>query len=507
MSVRAAERHAPDAGLDRKTLVTAGVVILGVVMSILDTTIVNVALDTLSRELRAPIGTIQWVATGYLLSLAIVIPLAGWLSERFGSKRVWMVSVALFGAGSALCGVASSAGMLIFFRILQGAGGGLIMPVSMTVLAQAAGPQRIGRIMSVLGVPMLLGPVMGPVIGGLLVDSVSWRWIFYVNIPIALVALVLARRLLEGDAGRADAGRFDWTGFALLSPGLAGLVFGLSEIESHGGFGTPSALAPLVAGALLVALFVPHALRSARPLIDVSLFRNAEFGAAAATILLLGAALFGSIFVVALYFQVAQGQSALETGLLMAPQGLGAALAMPFTGRLTDRLGGGRLVWAGCLLMAVATVPLAWVSSATPQALVAVLLFVRGLGLGGAIMPAMAAAYAPLQSAQVPRATAALNALQRVGGSLGTAALAVVLARQVRSTFAGGGAGSSVLGQVPADVRARLDGPLAAAFGHTFAWAVGMAALAVLPAVVLALAGRSARRESARAVPSPTGGA
>ena len=482
MPAGASKLRSRDTGIDRATLVIAGVVILGVIMSILDTTIVNVALDTLTRELGAPVSTIQWVVTGYLLSLAIVIPLAGWLSERFGSKRVWIVAVALFGVGSALCGLASSAGMLILFRIFQGLGGGLIMPVSLTVLAQAAGPRHLGRMMSVLGVPMLIAPIMGPVLGGLIVDSVSWRWIFYVNVPIALVALVLGRRLLQEDAGRADAGRLDWTGFALLSPGLAGIVFGLSEIERDGGIGAASAIGPLVAGVILVVLFVLHALRTPRPLIDVRLFRNAEFAAAAATAVVLGAALFGALFVIALYFQIAQGESALHTGLLMAPQGLGAALAMPFTGRLTDRVGGGRVVWAGCLVMAIASLPLAWVTATTPNALVAGLLFLRGLGLGGSMMPAMAAAYAPLQSAQIPRATSALNALQRVGGSIGTAVLAVVLAHHLDAE------------------------PVASAFGHTFAWAAGMTALALIPAVVLALAGRSARltvlSSSGRPMPS-----
>src|SRR5215213_10251905 len=244
--------------LGREVWIVATVVIVGVIMSILDTTIVNVALETLSRELDAPLNTIQWVATGYLLALATVIPLTGWMSERFGSKRIWMISVALFGAGSALCGLAWSAESLIVFRVLQGFGGGMIMPVGMALLAQTAGPARVGRVMSVVGVPMLLGPVLGPVIGGVIVDSVSWRWIFYVNVPIVFVALAMAARLLKADAGRADAGRLDWLGLALLSPGLAAVVFGLSESESHGGFRDPLVWVPIAGGFVLVALFVRH---------------------------------------------------------------------------------------------------------------------------------------------------------------------------------------------------------------------------------------------------------
>ena len=244
-------------GLSREVKIVAAVVVLGAIMSVLDTTIVNVALDRLSRDLHSPLSTIQWVSTGYLLSLAMVIPLAGWLTQRFGSKRVWMISVALFAVGSALCGLAWSDGSLIFFRVLQGFGGGLIMPVGMSVLAQTAGPRHMGRVMSVIGVPMLLGPVLGPVIGGLIVDNAPWQWTFFVNVPIAAVALILAARLLKPDQGRAEVGRLDWLGVALLSPGLASLVFGLAETETSGGLGAPIAWAPIAAGLVLIGLFVP----------------------------------------------------------------------------------------------------------------------------------------------------------------------------------------------------------------------------------------------------------
>src|SRR3954452_13478663 len=237
---------ADDEPLGREVWIVAAVVVVGVIMSILDTTIVNVALETLSRELDAPLNTIQWVSTGYMLALAVVIPLTGWMSERFGAKQVWMTSVALFGLGSALCGFAWSAESLIFFRILQGFGGGMIMPVGMSLMTQTAGPHRVGRVMSVIGVPILLGPILGPVIGGLIVDSFSWRWIFFVNLPVAALALGLAARLLHADAGRADAGRLDWLGLLLLSPGLGAIVFGLSETETHGGITAPIAWVPIV---------------------------------------------------------------------------------------------------------------------------------------------------------------------------------------------------------------------------------------------------------------------
>jgi EmrB/QacA subfamily drug resistance transporter len=483
-----------DEPLGREVWVVAVVVTVGVIMSILDTTIVNVALETLSRELHAPLNTIQWVSTGYMLALAVVIPLTGWMSERFGAKRVWMVSVALFALGSALCGFAWSAGSLIFFRILQGFGGGMIMPVGMSVLAQTAGPHRLGRVMAVIGVPTLLGPIFGPVIGGLIVDNASWRWIFFVNIPIGVIALGLAAKLLHADAGRADAGKLDWTGLLLLSPGLAGIVFGLSETETHGGITAPIAWVPIVVGIVLVALFVRHAWYADRPLIDVRLFRATGFSAAAASTFLLAGALFGGMIVLPLYYQIVRGTSALDAGLLMAPQGIGAAFAMPLAGRLTDRIGGGRVSLAGLLICTLATIPFGGIEADTPYTLLAPVLVVRGIGIACAMMPAMAAAYATLSYADVPRATSALNVIQRVGGSMGTALLAVVLQHQIATQLGGAAGGGGTLQRLPENVRARVADPLAAAFGNTFWWAVGMSAVALIPATVLVVSQRRERR-------------
>jgi EmrB/QacA subfamily drug resistance transporter len=496
-TIRSSETQdtSPDEGLSREVKIVAAVVVLGVVMSLLDTTIVSVALDTLSRDLHSPLSTIQWVTTGYLLSLAMVIPLAGWLSERFGSKRVWMVSVAVFAIGSALCGIAWSAGSLIFFRVLQGFGGGLIMPIGMSVLAQTAGPRHMGRVMSVIGMPMLLGPVLGPVLGGLIVTNASWEWIFYVNVPIAAVSLILAARLLNPDQGRADAGKLDWIGVALLSPGLAGVVFGLAETETSGGLSSTIAWGPIAAGLVLIALFVLHALRARRPLIDMHLFRSAGFSAAAASVFLLGAALFGAMLLLPLYYQVDRGESALSAGLLMAPQGIGAALVMPISGRLTDRIGGGRVALFGIAVMTLATFPLVGVGATSSYGWLALVLLIRGIGLGCSMMPTMASAYAVVRSDQVPEATSVLNTLQRVGGSMGTALLAVVLSDQARATLGSGAASSGGLIQtVSPTVRAHVAGPLASAFGNAFWWALAATLIAMIPASVLAITQRRERR-------------
>jgi EmrB/QacA subfamily drug resistance transporter len=483
-------------GLDRSTLVVAGVATLGLIMAVLDTTIVNVALDTLSRELHSPLSSIQWVSTGYLLSLAAVIPLSGWFTERFGSKRTWIASIALFAAGSGLCALATSAGELIGFRILQGLGGGMLMPVGFTLIAQSAGPRRVGRALAVVGVPILLGPIFGPIIGGLIVDNTSWQWIFVVNVPIAGAAILLAARVLRSDAGRVDAGKLDWRGAALLCPGLTGIVFGLSETEAHGGITHPIALGPVVAGLALVGLFIWHGLHVERPLIDLRLFRSAGFSAAAATTFFLGAALFGTLLILPLYYQVDRGESALNAGLLLAPQGIGAALMLPISGRLTDRTGGGPVVLAGCLLLTVATVPFMFVTGHTPYPQLAFMLFVRGVGLGAAVQPSVAAAYQLLDSAQVPRATAALNTLRQIGGSIGTTLLAVILQHEAATALARRGTPTGgLLTPFPNAERVRISGPVAHAFGHTFFWALVIALVTIVPAAVLIHAERTRRRQ------------
>jgi EmrB/QacA subfamily drug resistance transporter len=446
--------------VDRTTWMVAGTVMLGSVMSIVDTTVVNVALHDLARDFGVSITEVHWVASGYLLALAIAIPLAGWASERFGAKRVWMTSVALFLAGSMLAGLSWSLGSLIAFRLLQGFGGGMIIPVGMSMLARAAGPGRLGRVMSVIGIAQLIGPVLGPVLGGLLIEGPGWRWIFYVNVPVGVLALMLATRTLPTDRPE-PCERLDVRGFALLSPALAALVFGLGE-TSGAGFADPSAVAPIVAGIALLAAFVVHARRVPNPLIDVRLLQTRAFAASAGTTFLLAISLFGAMFLLPLYFQVARGLGPAEAGLMLAPQGLGAAIMIPLAGRLTDRIGPGRVVLPGLTLMVLGTLPLAWAGASTSYALLAGALVVRGMGLGASMMPSQSAAFATLgRDTGAAHGTSAINAIQRMGGALGVALMSVLLGHYLSA-----------------------GGPVAPAFGHTFVWPVLLTLLAIVPAAL-----------------------
>jgi EmrB/QacA subfamily drug resistance transporter len=339
------------------------------------------------------------------------------------------------------------------------------------------------------------------VLGGVILLHLSWRWIFFVNLPIGLLALGLAWRLLPRSTPQRGE-RLDIVGLALLSPGLAAIVFGLSEVSSNGGIAYVGAWAPIVAGLGLVALFVRHALRTrVRPLLDLTLFRAPGFAASSVAVLLTGAALFGAMLLLPLYMQVARGQSTLATGLLLVPQGIGAGLVMPISGRLTDRIGGGPVALFGLVLVTAATI---WMTSWTADTSfveTSANLFIRGIGFGCAMMPTMAAAYATVSRAAVPRATTAINVFQRVGGSIGVALLAVVLETQIKSAVPAVAIGSGAIQPLPEAIRVRIAAPLAHAFTSTFWWAVGLTALAVIPAVVLAFTGRpaSARLEAAPA--------
>ena len=468
---------------------TSTVVVLGSIMSILDTTIVAVALATLGRDFHVSVTTIQWVATGYLLALAMVIPITGWAVDRFGAKLIWMTSLSLFIIGSSLCGMAWSANSLIVFRVLQGIGGGMLLPVGQSILARAAGPQRMGRVMSIIGVPMVLGPIMGPVIGGLIVSNYSWRWIFYINVPIGIVTLLVSQRWLpKWDTDERFPSAFDTLGFCLLSPGLAALVYSLAEVGTTGSFTSTSVIISFAIGIVLMTGFIFHALHIKNPLLELHLFKDRNFTIANLCIFVLGATLFGSMFLLPLYYQIARGQEAWVAGLLMAPQGIGAACIMRWAGNITDRFGPRRIVPFGVLLMAVATIPFAFVTTSTSEALLAVTLFVRGLGLGLSMMPVTAAAYFDLSHAEIPKASTTMNIVRQVGGSVATALFAVVLERQIVANLgpaaakAGGSAGviSSTVKLPP-----QVADPVAAAFAHTFWWSVGTILLAFIPTLFL----------------------
>jgi EmrB/QacA subfamily drug resistance transporter len=439
----------------------AGVVItLGAVGSIVTLNSIHVAFPVIARQLGAPIDTVQWIATGYLLGMASAIPASGWLSRRVGARRLYLLAVASFVAASVLCSLAATIEQLIAARAVQGAAGGVMLPVGQIILVSVAGPEQLSRVMSIVGAPMLLGPLLAPAIGGLLLDEVSWQSIFLLNVPLGLAVLVLGvRRLprLEPE----PAGSFDRYGFVLGVLGGSTVVYGLAAAGRTGSIGAPGAAVPTLAGLALIVLFVVHARRREQPLLDMRLWRNRRFAACATSALLVSALLLGSMTVFALYLQIARGETATATGLLLAPQGIGGMISIIVAGRLADRVGGGPVACVGIAVVTAVTLLLAVAADELPNWALCALLAVRGLGTGAAAIPTLATAYTTLNLREVSDATPQVALLQRLGGALGVALLAAVLAK----------------GLGEADVEG--------AFETAFGWGAGLGALALIPAIVL----------------------
>ncbi len=417
--------------IDGAVLKVAGVVVLGAIMSILDITVVNVALPTFQTEFAVdgeplPYSTVAWTVTAYTLALATVIPLTGWAADRFGTKRLYMTALFLFTAGSVLCAMATSIELLIGFRVLQGLGGGMLMPLGMTIMTRAAGPARMGRLMAILGVPMLLGPIFGPILGGWLIENYSWHWIFLINLPIGAAALVYAFMVLPSDSPEPSES-FDWVGMALMSPGLALFLYGISSIPGEGTFFSPKVIIPGTIGLLMVVGFVFWSFRPEHPLLDLRLFRNRNLTVSVITMFLFAAAFFGGLLLVPTYFQQVRGETALAAGWLMAVQGLGAMITMPIAGALTDKLPVGRIVPFGLAAIIAGMFALTQLTATTSYWYILPVLFVMGLGMGGTMMPLMTSALKTLTSHEVARGSTLLNISQQIASSIGVAIMSVVL--------------------------------------------------------------------------------
>jgi len=482
--------------IDAAVLKVAGVVVLGAIMSILDITVVNVALpefqSVFADDPARPLdySTVAWTVTAYTLALATVIPLTGWAADRFGTKRLYMSAIVLFTAGSALCAAATSINMLIGFRVLQGLGGGMLMPLGMTIMTRAAGPARMGRLMAILGVPMLLGPILGPIIGGWLIEHESWHWIFLINVPIGIIAVVYARFALPRDHTEPSES-LDVLGVALMSPGLALFLFGISSIPQKGTMNSPKVYVNMAIGLVLMLAFVWHSFRPRHPLLDLRLFRNRNLTVSTITMFMFAAAFFGGLLLVPTYYQSVRGESTLDAGLLVAPQGIGAMLTMPIAGALVDKIPVGRIVPFGLLAIIAGMFGLTQITSTTSYSTIIALLFVMGLGMGGTMMPIFTTALRTLTQHEVARGSTLLNITQQIASSVGVATMSVLLTNHFKESKLAGPAMASHRDPAIIDT---IGGPAAVtqgladaaeAFAKTYWVAAVLVALTLVPAFFL----------------------
>lgn len=404
------------------------VLVIGGFMAILDTSIVNIAIPKLESVFSVNTQKVQWVVTIYLLTLGAVVPLAGWLGDRYGYRRVYMASLAIFTAGSALSGLSWSLGALMGFRVLQAVGGGLIMPITMAMLYRMVPRKRIGTAMGIWGLTAIVAPAIGPTLGGYLVQYVDWRLIFYINVPIGILGFFLSLAFVPAFSPTSRV-PLDGTGFVLVASGLFGLLLGLSEGETWGWTSEPIVLI-LSASILLLILFVLWEFRTPHPLLDLRVFAHGSFAVANLITVIVTVGLFAGIFYVPLFLQTVAGYGAMKTGLMLMPSALATALTMGLSGRLYDKIGARPLVIPGLLILAYTTYLLHNLSVNSSVGDVVLWLSLRGLGIGLTMMPAMTAGMSRVPTALVGTGSAINNIVQRVAGSLGLAALTAVLTRQ-----------------------------------------------------------------------------
>ncbi len=480
--------------LDASVLKVAGVVVLGAIMSILDITVVTIGIPTFQTTFHTQYTSAAWTMTGYTLALATVIPLTGWAADRFGTKRLYMAALTFFILGSLLCSTAWNIESLIGFRVLQGLGGGMLMPLGMTIMTHAAGPQRIGRVMAVLGVPMLLGPILGPILGGWLIGvhwfgMPGWHWIFLINLPIGVLALVLAYVVFAPDRPEPSQS-FDFIGMLLASPGLALFLYGVSSIPREHTVLSAGVLIPAIIGLVLMAGFVWHARRTEHPLIDLRLFRNRSLTFAVLTMVFFAVAFMGSGLLLPSYLQQVRGLTALHSGLMLAPQGLGAMVTIPIAGRLVDKIGPGKVVLVGVAVIAVAMLFFTQLHADTSYVKLIAILFVMGLGMGCTMMPVMSAAIQTLTQAQVARGSTLMNIVNQTAGSIGTAVMSVVLTnlldgKQFAQLAIASRMSPEIAAKVPHAALTEGFSQAASAFSHTFIVSVVLIVLTLIPAAFL----------------------
>ena len=449
--------------LDPAVVKIALIIIVGGMAVVFDTTIVSVALHTLSEKLNTSVTTIQWVTTGYLLALGITVPLSTWGLARFGGKRLWIFALAVFLVGSVGSSLAWNVDALIGWRVVQGIGGGLMLPLMSTLIFQAAGGRSLGRLVTYVAMPALLGPVLGPLLGGAILTHLSWRFMFWVNVPFCVIGILLAWRHLNIDAPTrpgpvADKARLDVPGLLLIAPGVSVVLLGLANAGTAAGFAHPDVIIPLLIGLALLAAFAGYALRTSHPLVELRLLARRPVASSSAVLFFSGFSLYGAMLLLPLFYQQVRGTTALTAGVMLVPQGVGMLLSRFVAGNNIDRFGSRVIALTGFVIVAAATVPFALAGPHTSAWLLALWMVIRGFGLGAVTMPVMVAGYIGLDKQQIPHASVLTRTAQQIGGSFGTAVLAVIV--------------EGAIAAHPAT--------LADAFHIAFWWSAGFSAVAVL---------------------------
>ena len=441
----------------------AWVLVLGAFAPMLDATMVNIAVNDLARDFGASLSTIQWVITGYVLATAVAVPFAGWLVNRFSGKWVFLVAEIAFGVFSLASALAWNIDSLIVFRLFQGAAAGMLTPLLTTLLVDLAGSAAMGRLMAVVGLPIMLGPILGPVIGGIVLEYASWRWIFYINVPIVILATILIAWKLPTFEAKNRQARFDVVGVTLLAAISSTIIYGIVQASTKGDFTNATTVAYVLAGIALMVVYGVYAhFKGERAILPIRLFTRKNFTAAMVGMVVGGVATNGAMLLLPLFFQNLRGDSVIVAGLSLIPQGVGMLVARPIVGKLIDRIGARYVTIVSLAITLVGTIPFAYFDGKTAYWLVAVILFVRGIGAGGILSPLMTDAFVGGDKRDSGAISVASRTFQNIGGAFGSAVIATIVAGYMTTHTS-----------------------IAAGYQTGFAWTAGLSLLIIIPAVFL----------------------
>jgi EmrB/QacA subfamily drug resistance transporter len=407
-------------------IVVGAVFVSAMFMNIMDITIVNVALPTIGRDFHIAPTAVDGIVIAYLVSLAVFIPASGWLGDRFGGKRVLLVAIAVFTVGSVLCGLAQNMTQLVVFRVLQGAGGGMMAPVGMAMLYRVFPPAERVRAASILTIPTTMAPAIGPVLGGLLVTSLSWRWVFFVNLPLGILAITFGALFLDR-IGTTDPGRLDLRGWVLGGAGLGLLMYGVS-VGPIDHWSSTSVVVSCIVGAALLGAFTVAELRTRQPLVDLRLLSERLFRSTNVIMFLAAAAFLGMLYLIPLYFQDARGMTPLQSGLSTFPEAFGVMLGAQLASRVVyPRIGPRRHITGGLLALVASTLVLTQITVTTNLWFIRGVMFVLGLAMAQVMVPNQAASFALIAPDSIGRASTFFNTMRQVGSATGVAILSTVL--------------------------------------------------------------------------------
>ncbi|MUG87879.1 DHA2 family efflux MFS transporter permease subunit [Paenibacillus timonensis] len=425
---KAKERELP-----REILIAAWAIALGAIAPMLDSTMVNIAIDILTKDFHTTLDIIQWAITGYVLALAMAVPVSGWLMNHFNGKKIFIGAVAAFGIISVLVGLSWNISSFIFFRLLQGFSAGIITTLMFTLLVKTAGPNYLGRVMAIVSTPMIFGPILGPVIGGFIVQGASWQWIFFINVLVVLIAAPLMIRRIPDFEPFNKESKLDGFGIVCLSLMSAAFIYGITKAAEHASFHNHETLIWVGIGLALAVMYLAYnRFRRNQTVLPLNLFTHRNYLASSVGLLLANMAIMGPMLILPLFFQNFRHFTAIEAALALIPQGVGMLVTRPLIGKMIDRIGAKYVVMVSLVLSLIGSIPLIFITDRTSMVWISLVLFIRGTSVGGINLPLTSDAYTGLDDHQLPEAGVGINIIENLGASFGSAVIATVVATVVQ---------------------------------------------------------------------------